>query len=109
MSIWYVVPGRDAEGRGLLVEVDGAFEIFVQATDVERKLVVHEDPEIVVAAEREDLTGLVLEGDVDLGREVVVVALAGGVTEALTVEREEGVAVVDEDARLTLRSAGGRA
>src|SRR5690606_16824474 len=88
------VPRRDPQLGLQRIEVDGALKGLVQTADVEGELAVHEDPEVVITPEREELSLLVRELHVDFSREVVVVILAGRVSEPLAVEGEERVAIV---------------
>ena len=75
MSLWAIY--------GALILALLSFGVYERAhlinegkADVERQLAVDEDPQVVIAAERELLAGLVLELHVNLGREVVVVRVA---------------------------------
>ena len=74
------------------VEFDGLIDLGVDATDVDDKFAVDENPDVVVAVEREDL---IRSGDVgELGLEFVgevevVIGRSAGVTEELPINREE--------------------
>ncbi len=65
--------GRDAQRRRRAVEVQRLALGRVQPAEVDREPSVDEDPDVVVASERERLASKVLERRVQLGREAVVV------------------------------------
>src|SRR5581483_6592580 len=84
---------------GQLVEVETAGDLLVHTAQIEREVVVDEDPHVVIAFEVEGLTlaGVIDGGGGGFEREAVVVrrAIAGGAVVAggLAVEREEPAVV----------------
>ncbi len=64
---------RQTQRGGALIDNERALRARVQAAQIQRKAAVHEDPNVVVAAEGQRLAAAVLEEIVDLGGEAEVV------------------------------------
>ena len=90
---------EDFHGVGLAdrepqaVHVHRALERGVQPAEIQRQFPVDEEPQVIVAAEGEDLAALIRELRMQLGREVEVVGVAL-VPEAHAIEGEERAVVV---------------
>ena len=77
-----------------IVEVHGLLAAGVQAAQVDDQLAIDEDPDVIVAAEGEDLIvlGLIDEVGFELGGEVEVLAPVAVVAEEFAVDGEEAAA-----------------
>src|SRR5688572_25725037 len=62
LQVIYIADAQ-AELSGALVEVDGVLLGLVETAEVNGELAIDEHPDVVVAAEREDLTALITKGD----------------------------------------------